>query len=124
MKAHPWPSGRGGCNDGQNVGSGRDFAVRDSGQVFLVGPARVTGLIAKAPGCFADPWGFQRAGQILDLFVDLAAVLGGHEASYPSYGNSGPPTNQNPSSVSTSTEIGPMPLVSSCMALLDHLARS
>jgi hypothetical protein len=59
--------------------TGGDLAFQDGGEVVLVGPAGVTGVVGQPAGGLDDPGCFQRRGQVGDLLDRLGAV-GGHHA--------------------------------------------
>ena len=46
---------------------GGDFPGQDRGEVFLVGPAGLAGLVGEPGCCFPDPGRFHRPGVVLDL---------------------------------------------------------
>ena len=54
--------------------AGGDLAVEDRGEVLLVGPARVAGVVGQPGGCFGDPWRLQRRREIGDLLERLGRV--------------------------------------------------
>ena len=51
--------------------AGADFAFEDGGEVVLVGPAGIAGLVGQPGGGFGDPGCFQRAGEVGDLLDRL-----------------------------------------------------
>jgi hypothetical protein len=73
---------------GPQLGAGRvagaDFAFEDGGEVVLVRPPGVAGLVGEPAGGFGDPGGFERAGQIGELLRRVGGLLGGGHQLAPS----------------------------------------
>ena len=65
---------------------GADFPVEHGGEVFLVGPACVPGLVTQAGCGLADPWGLQCFREVVELLTDRCCLggwgglRGGHDA--------------------------------------------
>ena len=53
--------------------AGGDFAFEHGGEVVLVGPAGVAGLVGQPGGGLGDPRCFQRGGEVGDLLDRLGA---------------------------------------------------
>ena len=72
--------------------TGADFTLQDRGQVVLVGPPGVTGLLSQAGRGLGDPACLQGASEVRDLLDRLSArrgargVLGGAHQLDPSAG--------------------------------------
>ena len=69
--------------------AGGDLTVQDGGEVLLVGPAGVAGVVGQPGGGFGDPGRLQRRGQVGQLLERLGGValgLGCHQATSPSAG--------------------------------------
>jgi hypothetical protein len=47
--------------------AGGDFTVQDGGEVLLVGPAGVAGVVGEAGSGFGDPGSLQCRGQVAQL---------------------------------------------------------
>ena len=68
----------------------RHFAFQDRGEVVLVGPARVAGLVGQPGGGLGDPGAFNARGEVGDLLDRLGArcavvlFVGGHQLTPPS----------------------------------------
>ena len=75
--------GRADPQPGAGGVAGDDFAFEDGGEVVLVGPAGVAGLVGQPGGGLGDPGRLQRGGQVGDLLDRLVArrswCLGGHQ---------------------------------------------
>ena len=67
------------------VASG-DLAFEHGGEVVLMGPAGITGLVGEPGSGFSDPRCFQRGGEVVDLLdrVRWWRALDGHQATCPS----------------------------------------
>jgi hypothetical protein len=67
--------------------AGGDFAFEHGGEVVLVCPAGVAGLVGEPGGGFGDPWCLQRGGEEVDLLDRVrrcGLLFGGHQATCPS----------------------------------------
>ena len=65
--------------------AGRDLAFEHGGEVVLMGPAGVAGLVGEPAGGLDDPRCLQRGGEVVDLLdrVGGGLLLGGHHATSP-----------------------------------------
>jgi hypothetical protein len=67
--------------------AGRDFAFEHRGQVVLMGPAGVAGLVGQPGGGLGDPRRLQRSREVVDLLDGLGwlrrCLRGGHQLSSP-----------------------------------------
>ena len=63
--------------------AGRDFAFEHGGEVVLVGPAGIAGLVGEPGGGFGDPRCFERGGEVVDLLdrIRRCVLLGGHHTT-------------------------------------------
>ena len=61
--------------------AGRYFALEDCGEVVLVGPAGVAGLVGQPGGGLGDPGRLQRGGQVVDVLDRVGGGLGGHQVT-------------------------------------------
>ena len=64
--------------------AGGDLTVEDRGEVVLVGPAGVAGVVGQPGGGFGDPGCLQRGGQVGELLERLGRLVAswpGHQAT-------------------------------------------
>jgi hypothetical protein len=65
--------------------AGGDFAFEHCGEVVLMGPAGVTGLVGEPGGGLDDSWRLEGGGEEVDLLHGVRwHCLGGHQTTCPS----------------------------------------